>query len=140
MIFHKKQRIWSLWIPITFGILTYCIGDVLLKMGNYELGSTLLSIFQSDFWVLFVSNIPIIAAFAFVIASKLIMGYVYAKNPFGLTQGLFLSISVVIAFIFSFSIFNELFTFIDVLGICAISLGIILVYTSKSYNLSREEV
>jgi multidrug transporter EmrE-like cation transporter len=137
--FLKEKRIWSLWLPMAIGIVTYCIGDVLLKVGNYELGSTFVSIFQGDFWVAFITNILIIFAFVFILASKLIMGYVYAKNPFGLTQGLFLAFSVIVAFILGYIIFSEMIAFTDVIAIAAISLGIILVYTSKSYKVSSSE-
>ena len=67
------------------------------------------------------------------------MGYVFAKNPFGLTQGLFLALSVIIAFIFGYIIFSEVIVFTDVIAIAAISVGIILVYSSKSYKVSSSE-
>ena len=132
MDFHKKGRFRSLWLPLIFAIFTYCIGDVLLKKGNIEIGSTLPSLFQITFWSAFISNLPIISAFVCALTSKLIMGYVLSRNPLGLSEGLFLALSVILTFILGIIIFNELVTWVDIVAICTISLGILLIYSNES--------
>lgn len=122
-----KEHIFTLWIPLILAITLYCLGDVLLKIGNIEIESTLASLFQMDFWFVFITNFPIIVAFSFAILSKFIMGYVLSKNPFGLSEGLFLAFSVILAFLLGIIIFNEDFTIINSMAIFIISIGIVMI-------------
>jgi multidrug transporter EmrE-like cation transporter len=120
-------------------ILTYCLGDVLLKIGNIEIESTLPSILKGGFWVAFFTNLPIISAFVFALISKLIMGFILSRNPLGITEGIFLALTAIFSFILGVLIFNENITTTDGVAICFIAIGIFIAYSDvESENLSKK--
>ncbi|MFW9997535.1 MAG: DMT family transporter [Candidatus Odinarchaeota archaeon] len=130
MVVRRKIKVVDFWLPLMLAIVLYSIGDALLKQGNVEIASTFQSLFQSDFWMALTSNLPIIFAFSCALASKLVMGYVLAKNPLGLSEGIFIALSVVLTFIFGVVFFKEQVDVSDAVGIIAIVGGILFLFSS----------
>ena len=135
MDLHTKEKWLQFWFPMTLAILIYSLGDVLLKIGNIEINSTLLSILQGGFWVAFLTNFPIILAFTFALLSKLILGYILSRNPLGLSEGIFLAFTAILTFILGVVIFSESITSIDVVAIIFIALGILIV----NFDIEKED-
>ncbi|MFX1517142.1 MAG: hypothetical protein ACFFC6_12640 [Promethearchaeota archaeon] len=135
MNFHKKEKWLPFWFPMSLAILIYSLGDVLLKMGNIEISSTLPSILQGDFWIAFITNFPIILAFVFALLSKLVMGYILSRNPLGPTEGVFLALTAILSFILGIVIFSESITLLDGVAIIFIALGILIVY----FDIEKED-
>jgi multidrug transporter EmrE-like cation transporter len=140
MIPRQRTKVITFWLPLLIAIVLYSIGDILLKQGNIELATTFQSLLQSDFWAAFIINLSIIIAFSVALASKLVMGYVLAKNPFGLTEGLFLAFSVLLIFIFGVVFFKEQVDVTSFLGIIAIVVGIPLLYSSYKDKKTRKKM
>ncbi len=133
----KKEYILNFWFPLILAILIYCIGDVLLKIGNAELGFQLSGIFEEEFWVALIASLPIVSSFILAMTSKLIMGLVLSKNPLGITEGIFLALTAVITFFLGILIFGENLMSIDLVAISLIAIGILLVY---NFDIQKEEI
>ena len=132
---NKIGRWTTFGFPLSLAILFYCIGDVLLKIGNIEIGSDITNIFQGLFWIAFLSNMPIITSFILAIISKLLMGKVLSKNPLGITEGIFLAFTALMTFFLGVFIFQEKISLIDLVAISLIALGILLVYNFDSNSI-----
>jgi len=122
----------TFWIPLLIATVVYGIGDVLLKMGNMDIGSTFERLLEGEFWLAFILSGPIIAAFFSSLLAKLIMGIVLSKNPLGISEGFFLSFSVMIVFILGVIFFTESVDYLNIIGIITIVVGIILVYSPET--------
>ena len=130
----QKHRYLALWLPLFVAILLYIIGDVLLKQGNMDIGSTIESLLQGSFWIALILSIPIVLAFGLTFASKIVMGVVLSKNDLGLSEGLFLALSVAGLFIFGVLVFSEVATIPQIIGIILLIGGIILVSDREESN------
>lgn len=124
----------TFWIPLLIATVVYGIGDVLLKMGNMDIGSTFARLLEGEFWLAFVLSVPIIAAFGSSLLAKLIMGVVLSKNPLGISEGFFLAFSVMIVFVLGIILFTESVDYLNIVGIITIVVGIILVYSPITEN------
>ena len=122
----------TFWIPLLVATVVYGVGDVLLKMGNMDIGSTFERLLEGEFWLAFIQSVPIIAAFGSSLLAKLIMGIVLSKNPLGISEGFFLSFSVMIVFVLGIIFFAESVDYLSIIGLITIVVGIILVYSPVS--------
>ncbi len=122
----------TFWIPLLIATTIYGIGDVLLKMGNMDIGSTFERLFEGDFWLAFILSVPIIAAFGSSLLAKLTMGIVLSKNPLGISEGFFLAFSVMIVFVLGIFFFGESVDYLNIIGLITIVVGIILIYSPVS--------
>lgn len=127
----------TFWIPLFIATIVYGIGDVLLKVGNMDIGSTFERLLEGEYWLAFLLSVPIITAFGLSLGAKLIMGVVLSKNPLGISEGFFLAFSVLIVFMLGIFFFGETVDMLNVTGLIAIVIGIILVYMPVS---EREEL
>jgi len=118
----------TFWFPLLIATAVYGVGDVLLKMGNMDIGSTFERLLEGEFWLAFIQSGPIIAAFGASLLAKLIMGIVLSKNPLGISEGFFLAFSVMIVFVLGIIFFAESVDYLNIVGIITIVVGIILVY------------
>jgi multidrug transporter EmrE-like cation transporter len=125
------------WIPLLLSVLFYTLSDVLLKIGNFELQTTLILLLKQEFLINFVSNLAIILALGLTVLAKIFMGIVLAKNPLGLSEGLFLGITALLLFISGITIFHEIITPIRVAGALLVSGGILLVYYEHYQNPTK---
>ena len=132
MVNDKSYQRATFWIPLLIATIVYGIGDVLLKLGNMDIGSTFERILQGEFWFALVSSVPIIAAFGASFLAKLIMGVVLSKNPLGISEGFFLAFSVLTVFILGISFFGETVNFLNVIGLILIVIGILFVYSPET--------
>ena len=135
---YQRKKIADFWFPIIIAIIIYSIGDVLLKIGNIEVGSDFVSIFNANFWISFILNLQIVFAFISALISKLIMGFVLSKNPLGVSEGTFLAISAILTFLFGAIIFNEDIFLLDVFAISLISIGILLIFYQNNLESENE--
>ncbi|MFW9850524.1 MAG: hypothetical protein ACFFF4_15440 [Candidatus Thorarchaeota archaeon] len=124
---EKKRRYLSLWVPLLLSVVIYSLGDVLLKQGNTDIGSTIHRLLEGSFWVAIILSAPILFAFALTFASKLVMGVVLSKNDLGVSEGLFLALSVGTLFIMGVIFFAESATPFQLAGLMMLIVGIILV-------------
>lgn len=122
----------TFWIPLLVATAIYGIGDVLLKMGNMDIGSSFERLLEGEFWLAFILSVPIIAAFGSALLAKLIMGVVLSKNPLGISEGFFLAFSVMIVFVLGIIFFAESVDYLNIVGLITIVVGIILVYSPVS--------
>ncbi|MFW9964745.1 MAG: hypothetical protein ACFFCX_14350 [Candidatus Sifarchaeia archaeon] len=122
----------TFWIPLISATIIYGVGDVLLKMGNMDIGSSFQRLLEGEFWLAFILSAPIIAAFGFALLAKLIMGVVLSKNPLGISEGFFLAFSVMIVFVLGIIFFAESVDVLNIIGLITIVVGIILVYAPIS--------
>jgi multidrug transporter EmrE-like cation transporter len=129
----KRPRYITLWIPLFSAVIIYSFGDVLLKQGNMDLGSTIESLLQGSFWLALILSFPIIIAFVLTFASKMIMGVVLSKNDLGVSEGLFLALSVGILFILGVIFFSETANPFQFIGLILLMLGILLVSDREDY-------
>ncbi|MHA1908081.1 MAG: hypothetical protein ACW98Y_12350 [Candidatus Thorarchaeota archaeon] len=129
---EKSYQKATFWIPLLIATIVYGIGDVLLKLGNMDIGSTFERILQGEFWIALISSVPIIAAFGASFLAKLIMGVVLSKNPLGISEGFFLAFSVLTVFIMGISFFGETVDILNVIGIILIVIGILFVYSPET--------
>ncbi len=139
MNFTKRENFLHFWVPMILAILVYCSGDVLLKIGNIEIESSLPGVLKSGFWFAFITNLPIVLAFTFALLSKLIMGFILSKFPLGVSEGIFLALTSIITFIFGIIFFDENMTVLDGVAICFIALGIFMVYFDMQNSKSTKE-
>jgi multidrug transporter EmrE-like cation transporter len=130
---RKRPRYITLWIPLFLAVIFYSFGDVLLKQGNMDLGSTIESLLQGSFWIALFLSLPVIIAFALTFASKMIMGIVLSKNDLGVSEGLFLALSVGILSILGVIFFNETANRFQILGLILLIVGILLVSDREDY-------
>jgi len=135
MKIQDTERLKNFWIPMVLAIIIYCIGDVLLKMGNIELNSSFSSILQGEFWLSFIQNLPINLAFVSAITSKLLMGVILAKNALGLSEGIFLALTTILTFFLGIIIFEENFTPLNLVAIVLIAGGIVLVNYEENSSI-----
>ncbi len=122
----------TFWFPLLIATAIYGAGDVLLKMGNMDVGSTFERLLEGEFWLAFILSAPIIAAFGLSLVAKLIMGVVLSKNPLGISEGFFLAFSVMTVFTLGILLFAESVDYLNTAGLIAIAVGIILVYSPVS--------
>lgn len=122
----------TFWFPLLIATAIYGVGDVLLKMGNMDIGSTFERLLEGEFWLAFILSAPIIAAFGLSLVAKLIMGVVLSKNPLGISEGFFLAFSVMTVFVLGIFLFAESVDYLNIAGLIAIVVGIILVYSPVS--------
>lgn len=120
----KNSKFIRFWIPLLVAVLSYALSDLLLKVGNIELGSSLSSFF-------------IIAIFL-AFFSKIIMGYVLAKNPLGISEGIFIALAILFAFIFSIWIFQENINVLNFIGLIFLIGGIFLTSFNKDKDNDYE--
>lgn len=118
----------TFWFPLAIATVVYGVGDVLLKMGNMDIGSTFERLLEGEFWLAFIQSGPIIVAFGASLFAKLIMGWVLSRNPLGISEGFFLAFSVIIVFVLGIIFFAESVDYLNIIGLIAIVVGIILVY------------
>jgi len=122
----------TFWFPLLIATAIYGVGDVLLKMGNMDIGSTFERLLEGEFWLAFILSAPIIAALGLSLVAKLIMGVVLSKNPLGISEGFFLAFSVMTVFVLGIFLFAESVDYLNIAGLIAIVVGIILVYSPVS--------
>jgi len=122
----------TFWFPLLIATAIYGVGDVLLKMGNMDIGSTFERLLEGEFWLAFILSAPIIAALGLSLVAKLIMGVVLSKNPLGISEGFFLAFSVMAVFVLGIFLFAESVDYLNIAGLIAIVVGIILVYSPVS--------
>jgi multidrug transporter EmrE-like cation transporter len=133
----------TFWIPLIIATAVYGIGDVLLKMGNMDIGSTFERLLEGEFWLALIQSGPIIVAFAASLLAKLIMGLVLSRNPLGISEGFFLAFSVIIVFVLGIIFFAESVDYLNIVGLIVIVVGIILVYfpvSAKEEEAAQEVV
>ncbi|MFX1482194.1 MAG: hypothetical protein ACFFCP_03290 [Promethearchaeota archaeon] len=135
----NRTRSLTLWIPLALAVVAYAFGDVLLKQGNIDLESTLESLFQGSFWIALLLSAPILAAFVFIMGSKLVMGVVLSKNQLGMSEGLFLALSVGLLTILGVAFFAETATTLQVIGLLLLMVGIVLVTDRKEVTRSSTQ-
>lgn len=117
MNIRKNLKLIRFWIPLLVAVLFYALSDILLKVENIELGSSLSSFF-------------IIAMFlAFL--SKIIMGYVLVKNPLGISEAIFIALAILFAFIFGIWIFQENINVVNFIGLIFLIGGIFLTFSNN---------
>jgi multidrug transporter EmrE-like cation transporter len=116
----------------------YGIGNVLLKLGNMDIGSKFERFPQGEFWFALVSSVPIIATFEVSFLTKWIMGIVLSKNPLGISEGLLLAFSALTVFILGISFFGETVNFLNVIGLILIVIGLLFVYSPETEE--KEEI
>ncbi len=123
----KNSKFIKFLLPLLVAVLSFALSDLLLKVGNieFELGS-----FLSSFFI-----IAIFLAFF----SKIIMGYVLAKNPLGISEGIFIALAVLLAFIFGIWIFQENFNALKLIGLIFLIGGILLTFFKKGNNYKNED-
>ena len=127
MTMAQKHRYFILWLPLVIAIILYVFGDALLKQGNMDIGSTIESLLQGSFWIALILSIPIVLALGLTFTSKIVMGVVLSKNDLGISEGLFLAMSVVGLFLFGILFFSEVATIPQIIGIILLIGGTILV-------------
>ncbi|MHA2095894.1 MAG: hypothetical protein ACW98F_14840 [Candidatus Hodarchaeales archaeon] len=125
---YTKSTLVNYWLLLVLTVAIYSLGDAFLKIGNIEIESELPSLFTGSFWIALISNFSIIIALIFAFTSKLLMGVILSKHPLGLTEGTFLALSTIFAFIFGVTLFRETITVINLISIGMISFGIFLLY------------
>lgn len=121
----KNSKFIRFWIPLLVAVLSYALSDLLLKVGNIELGAPLSSYF-------------IIAIFLSFF-SKIIMGYVLAKNPLGISEGIFIALAILFAFIFGKWIFQENINVLNFIGLIFLIGGIFLIFLNKDNDYENED-
>lgn len=139
--YNKKGTFWILLIILS--TLIYAVGDVLLKQGNIDLGSTFQRLLEGEFWIALVTSMPIIASIGLALLAKLVMGIVLSKNPLATSEGFFLAFSVIFIFLMGMFFFGESVEPTDVLGLIIIVIGILFVYLPSSNHetdATKEEV
>jgi multidrug transporter EmrE-like cation transporter len=138
----KNSQLIKFWIPLLVAVLTYAISDLLLKVGNTELDSSLTNLFQGNFLFNLLGNVSFIIALCLAFFSKIVMGYVLTKNPLGISEGFFLAFSILITFSFGIWIFQESTNILNVIGLVLIIVGIFITYYYKisDENQEKEEI
>ncbi|MHA1863739.1 MAG: hypothetical protein ACTSWA_08210 [Candidatus Thorarchaeota archaeon] len=131
----EKHRYITLWAPLILAIVFYIIGDVFLKVGNMDIGSTIGSLLQGSFWIALILSIPIVLAFGLTFASKIVMGVVLSKNDLGTSEGLFLAMSIAGLFVFGILFFSEVVSTNQIIGVILLIGGIILVSDREEAKL-----
>ena len=118
----------------------YALSDLLLKIGNTELNSSLSTIFQGNFLLNLFENINIVLAFCIAMFSKLVMGYVLSKNPLNISEGLFLALSVLITFLLGVIFFKENCNIKNIFGLIFIIIGFFFIYYGKNDKRRNSEI
>lgn len=121
----KNSKFIRLWIPLLVAVLFYALSDILLKVENIELGSSLSSFFITAMFLSFFS--------------KIIMGYVLVKNPLGISEGIFIALAIVFAFIFGIWIFQENFNVLNFIGLIFLIGGILFIFFNKDNDYENED-
>lgn len=134
MVGRDRRKLFALWIPLIIAVFAYALGDVLLKQGNMDLGSTLEGLLQGSFWFAFFMSLPIVLAFSLTISSKLLMGKVLSKNDLGTSEGIFLALSILLLFLFGIFFFTERANIQQLVGLFFVMGGILMVSSREDEN------